>query len=78
MKKIIAVVLTTLVLSGCAIESKPPVCHAEMVLHKQLIQVPIFAVQDVKGQEYLAGAPFQGWTNAEQFVNLNGCPNPGQ
>lgn len=76
MKKIIAIVVTTLLLSGCAIESKPPVCYAEAVVNKQLISVPIFAVQDIKDREYLAGAPFNGWTNTSQFVNLNGCPKP--
>lgn len=72
MKKIIAIVLTTLVLTGC-MQAKP-ICTAKMKVGGGVYDVPVYNVSDSKERAYDAGYPINGWTNASQFHNIGNCP----
>lgn len=69
------VAVTTLI--GCAgYAPSGPVCYATATIQHREVSVPIFKIQDIKDREYLAGAPFNGWTNKEQFHEPFLCQTP--
>lgn len=73
MKKIMALVLTTISLTGC-VTNTPPVCFNEAKVVNQKIDVAVFAKREgFKTVEYNAGAPFYGWTPKSQFTNTKAC-----
>lgn len=73
MKKLI--VCVALLATSC-VSNSPPKCYATMVVQKQRIDVPVFALQASVGREMLAGAPINGWTSKSQFVDVSQCQTP--
>jgi len=69
-----AVVLVSLMASGCA-SNTPPRCYNEAVVMKNRVSVPVFGIRKpVSTTEYLSGGSFgYQWVERSAFTDTSAC-----
>lgn len=69
-----AVVLVSLMASGCA-SNTPPLCYNEVVVMKKRVSVPVFGIRKpVSTTEYLSGGSFgYQWVERSAFTDTSAC-----
>ncbi|WP_333870348.1 phage exclusion lipoprotein Cor [Kosakonia cowanii] len=69
-----AVVLVSLMASGCA-SNTPPLCYNEAVVMKKRVSVPVFGIRKpVSTTEYLSGGSFgYQWVERSAFTDASAC-----
>ena len=69
-----AVVLVSLMASGCA-SNTPPLCYNEAVVMKNRVTVPVFGIRKpVSTTEYLSGGNFgYQWVERSAFTDTSSC-----
>ena len=69
-----AVVLVSLMASGCA-SNTPPLCYNEAVVMKKRVSGPVFGIRKpVSTTEYLSGGSFgYQWIERSAFTDTSAC-----
>lgn len=69
-----AIVLVSLMASGCA-SNTPPQCYNEAVVMKNRVSVPVFSIRKpVSTTEYLSGGSFgYQWVERSAFTDTSSC-----
>lgn len=69
-----AVVLVSLMASGCA-SNTPPLCYNEAVVMKKRVSVPVFGIRKpISTTEYLSGGSFgYQWVERSAFTDTSAC-----
>lgn len=69
-----AVVLVSLMASGCA-SNTPPLCYNEAMVMKNRVSIPVFGIRKpVSATEYLSGGSFgYQWVERSAFTDTSAC-----